>query len=173
MVVIKRITSEDAFVYKEVRLRALAESPTSFSATYAKEVQFPDEEWRRRAAERDGGKAIGFLAYEDDRACGMVFCFKDDQDVAVGTIVSMWVDPAVRRAGVGRLLINAVVEWAKEREMRELKLMVTSVNQGAIAFYERNGFRMSGKTGPYPNDPAIVEFEMILAMPQIGNRGSN
>lgn len=162
MIVIKRITAEDGLVFKEVRLRALQDSPTAFSSTYAKEAQFRDEEWRNRAARCNGDGRIGFLGYDDDRACGMVFCFTEDRDENEGTIVSMWVAPEVRQAGVGRLLIDSVVQWAKGRGMRGLKLMVTSVNQGAIAFYERYGFTMSGKTGPYPNDPAITEYEMTL-----------
>lgn len=161
MIVVKRMTAEDGLVFKEVRLRALQESPTAFSSTYAKEARFADEEWRKRAARSNGDDFIGFLAYLDDRACGMVFCFREEPDEAVGVIVSMWVDPVVRRAGVGRQLIGAVVDWAKGRGMGGLKLMVTSVNHGAVAFYLRNGFRMSGKTGPYPNDPAITEFEML------------
>lgn len=161
MIVVRRITAEDGLVFKEVRLRALQDSPAAFSSTYAKEAQFADEEWRKRAARWNGDDFIGFFAYLDDRVCGMVFCFREDPDEAVGIIVSMWVDPVARRAGVGRQLIGAVVDWAKGRGMRGLKLMVTSVNQGAVAFYERNGFRMSGKTGPYPNDPAITEYEML------------
>lgn len=39
--------------------------------------------------------------------------------------------------------------------------MATSVNAGAIRFYERLGFRMTGNTEPYPHDPAIVECEML------------
>jgi ribosomal protein S18 acetylase RimI-like enzyme len=46
----------------------------------------------------------------------------------------------------------------------ELILTVTSVNHGAIRFYERLGFRKTGKTEPYPNDPAIFEYEMLLAL---------
>ena len=91
----------------------------------------------------------------------MVFCYTEPDHSQHGHIVSMWVDPEFRRAGVGRLLIDSVAAWARGRGMHELKLMVTSVNHGAIAFYERLGFRMSGKTGPYPNDPAITEFEML------------
>lgn len=164
MIVIKRITAEDAFVYRDVRLRALKDTPTAFSSTYAKEAEFPDEEWRKRAERCDGDVRVGFLACDDDRGCGMVFCFNDEYEDAVGDIVSMWVDPAVRRAGVGRMLIDAVAAWAKNRGKRMLKLMVTSVNHGAIAFYERNGFRMTGVTGPYPNDPAITEYEMTLPL---------
>lgn len=162
--VIKRITPEDAFAFKDVRLRALQDMPTAFSSTYAKEAQIGDVEWKNRAARCNGDDRIGFLAFDDDRASGMIFCFQEEADESAGTILSMWVAPEFRRAGVGRLLMDSVVDWAKGRGMRELKLMVTSVNQGAMAFYERTGFRMSGKTGPYPNDPAITEYEMTLPM---------
>jgi ribosomal protein S18 acetylase RimI-like enzyme len=76
----------------------------------------------------------------------------------------MWVAPEARRAGVGKRLVDAVAEWARSRAMRELKLMVTSVNAGAIAFYYRMGFKMTGKTGVYPNDAAITEFEMARTL---------
>jgi ribosomal protein S18 acetylase RimI-like enzyme len=64
------------------------------------------------------------------------------------------------------LLIDALRKWAKSLGLRELTLMVTSVNEGAIEFYRRIGFRMSGKTGPYPNDPAVIEYEMLLPLGQ-------
>jgi ribosomal protein S18 acetylase RimI-like enzyme len=161
MIVIERVTTKRALIFKEIRLRALEESPTAFSSTHAKESQIPDEEWTKRALRWSGGGAVGFLAYGRDRVCGMVFCYAEPDHREQGHIVSMWVDPEFRRSGVGRLLIDSVAAWAKDRGMRELKLMVTSVNHGAIAFYERLGFRVSGQTGPYPNDPAITEFEMV------------
>jgi ribosomal protein S18 acetylase RimI-like enzyme len=162
MIVIKRITTQDAPFFRDVRLRALEESPTSFSSTYVKESQFSDDEWIKRAIRWSSDDGIGFLAYDGDRACGMVFCYTEQDDQ--GHIVSMWVDPEFRRAGVGRLLVDSVVTWAKGRGMRELMLMVTSVNHGAITFYERIGFRMTGVTGPYPNDPGITEYQMALVM---------
>jgi len=162
MIVIERVTVKNALVFRNVRLRALDESPTAFSSTYAKESQIPHEEWIQRAVRWSSDGAVGLLAFQDDRVCGMVFCYTEQDHRDQGHVVSMmWVDSEVRRAGVGRLLIESVAAWAKGRGMRELKLMVTSVNHGAIAFYERLGFRMSGKTGPYPNDPAITEFEML------------
>jgi ribosomal protein S18 acetylase RimI-like enzyme len=48
--------------------------------------------------------------------------------------------------------------------MRDVKLMVTSVNHGAIAFYERLGFRMTGKTEVYPNDATIKQYEMVRVL---------
>lgn len=164
MIVIERITPEAALVFKDVRLRALRDSPMAFSSTYANESQFPDEEWRKRSVRGSSDGAAGFLAFDGERGCGMVFVFAEEQDACMARVVSMWVAPDVRREGVGRRLIEAVVEWARLREIRQVKLMVTSVNQGAIAFYERMGFGMTGKTEVYPNDPAITEYEMVRAI---------
>ena len=101
-----------------------------------------------------------FLAYEGEAACGIIGSFEED-DPQRAQIISMWVDPSFRRAGVGKALIEAVVDWARSRAVLELKLMVTSVNQGAIAFYEHLGFRMTGETAVYPNDATITEYEMM------------
>ena len=98
-------------------------------------------------------------------ACGLVACYAEEvEGVPRGHVISMWVDPAFRRTGVGIMLIDALSSWARSRGLRELKLMVTSVNRGAIDFYQRIGFHTSGKTGPYPNDPAVIEYEMLLPL---------
>lgn len=164
MIVIERITTENALVFKAIRLRALQDSPTAFSATYAKESQIPDEDWQKRSVRWSSEGSVGFLAFDGERPCGMVFCYAVEDDPRRGQIVSMWVDPKIRRAGAGKTLIDSVLDWAKAQGMREVRLMVTSVNDGAIAFYQRVGFSMTGKTGPYPNDPAITEYEMAMAL---------
>ena len=165
MIEIKRITPETAFVFKRVRLRALAESPTAFSSTYARESQFADEEWRRRAERCSGdGKDAMFLAFEDYVLCGIAGTLRDMENEGRAQLVSMWVDPAYRRLGVGKALIDAAVEWNLARAVSELALMVTSVNVAAISFYERLGFAKTGVTEQYPNDPSIIEYEMILRL---------
>jgi len=162
LIVIKRITPQTALVFRDVRLRALQDAPTAFSSTYAKESHLPDEEWVMRAA-RWAGEGTGsiFLAFESEAACGIVGSYVDEGNSALAYIVSMWVDPSHRRAGVGKALIDAVLEWNRSHGVTEVRLMVTSVNQGAAVFYERMGFRMTGVTEPYPNDPAIIEYEMM------------
>ena len=169
MIFLKPITPDAALVFRAVRLRALADSPLAFSATWDAESRLSDEEWIRRCERWNGEHAIGYLAFDtldEKSACGLVGCYSEsrseDHSAPHGQVVSMWVDPVYRRAGVGTLLIDGLKDWAKSRGLRELRLMVTSVNQGAAGFYQRMGFRMTGKTEPYPNDPAIVEHEMVL-----------
>jgi ribosomal protein S18 acetylase RimI-like enzyme len=169
MIFLQPVTHATALMFKEVRLHALQDSPLAFSSTYAKEAALADEEWIKRAERWDGHAAILYMAFDDadlKQACGIVACYAENKDAAPhGHVISMWVDPQYRRAGVGAMLIDALKTWARARGLRALTLMVTSVNTAAIEFYRRIGFRMSGTTAPYPNDPAIIEFEMILPLP--------
>jgi ribosomal protein S18 acetylase RimI-like enzyme len=160
MIVIEPVTLENLPAFKAVRLRALLEDPSAFSATHEKESQFSDSEWLARVDGMSGEKGIGFLATDCNAVCGLVAAFLSDTQPNEAHVVSMWTAPEHRRRGAGRLLIEAVAHWAREHDSRTLQVMVTSVNEPAIRFYQRLGFAKTGGTGPYPNDPAILEYEM-------------
>jgi ribosomal protein S18 acetylase RimI-like enzyme len=164
MISLERITPANALVFKAIRLRALQSDPMAFGSTYAKESQFSDDEWLTRSLRWSSDGSIGYLAFDGEHPCGLVASYTDEQDPQQAHVISMWVDPAWRRAGVGTRLIEGLRSWARSRKMRELRLMVTGVNTGAIGFYERLRFLKSGKTEPYPNDPAITEYEMLLPL---------
>jgi GNAT superfamily N-acetyltransferase len=55
-------------------------------------------------------------------------------------IFSMWVDPSVRRTGVGARLIEAAEAWAAAWSARTSVLWVFAGNEPAIRFYHRIGF---------------------------------
>ncbi len=44
---------------------------------------------------------------------------------------------------------------------RDMFLTVTSNNDSAIRFYQAQGFSLTGRTVPYPNDPDLCEHEMV------------
>jgi len=56
--------------------------------------------------------------------------------------------------------VNEIAGWARLRGAEALQLMVTSSNEPAMLFYQRLGFSRTGRTEPYPNDPALIEYEM-------------
>lgn len=160
MIRLERITAQNAMVFKAVRLRALQDTPSSFGSTYAKESQFADSEWVKRAGNMNGERSIGFLAIDRGTPCGIAACFRDQVDATQGHLISMWTAPTHRNQGVGRLLVNEILQWGRQHEVRNLRLMVVCNNEGAIKFYERLGFTRTGRTEPYPNDPALIEYEM-------------
>lgn len=49
-------------------------------------------------------------------------------------------EPA-RRLGIGRLLMEQVETWAREHGLTTIELTVYEFNQGAIALYEKTGYK--------------------------------
>jgi ribosomal protein S18 acetylase RimI-like enzyme len=62
------------------------------------------------------------------------------------------------------MLMDAVKLWAYTLDAAELRLMVTSNNPPAMRFYERCGYKFTGTTGPYQNDSALYEYEMVTPL---------
>lgn len=161
MVILKPITLESLTSFRAVRLNALQDTPSAFGSTYAKESRLSDLEWEQRVSQWNGDRSICYLAWDGAEPCGIAAGFVDREDPTKAHLVSMWVAPSHRGGGVGRLLVDGIIEWAHRRRAEAIRLTVTSNNNRAIGFYERMGFAKTGKTEPYPNDSALVEFEMI------------
>ena len=162
------VSVETVSEFKATRLAALKDSPLAFGSTWTKEAQMSEEDWLRRAEQWSNARSVGFLLVEEADPCGIAGGFIDAEDPNRVHLVSMWVAPARRRTGTGFYLLKAVSDWAAGRGARVLRLTVTSSNEAAIAFYRRCGFSMTGRTEPYPNDPALFEYEMIRALASSG-----
>jgi len=67
----------------------------------------------------------------------------------VGHIVTIDVDPSRRRQGVGRLLMDAVMEGCREAGVSRLQLEVAVDNDGGVAFYKELGFSPAGRIRGY------------------------
>ena len=154
----------NAMVFKDVRLRALSADPSAFGSTYADESRLTDAEWVALAVQRTSEGSTVRLAFVGDVACGIVGAFFDGSDRTSARLVSMWVAKERRGRGVGKALVDAVIAWALESGARTMVLTVTSNNDTATRFYEGLGFERTGRTEPYPNDPALFEHEMELPL---------
>jgi GNAT superfamily N-acetyltransferase len=160
MISIVPITVQNFLVFKAVRLQALQDSPFAFGSTYARESEFTDDEWLRRAENWNGVTGAGFLALDENMACGIVGSFLEEKDPSQARLVSMWTAPSHRKLGVGALLIRAAENWARGAGANTMSLMVTSNNPSAQLFYARLGFAFTGFRQPWPNDPEVLEHEM-------------
>jgi ribosomal protein S18 acetylase RimI-like enzyme len=78
-------------------------------------------------------------------------------------LVSMWVSPAARGRGVADDLVAAVCGCARADGAKRLTLWVTDVNARAQAFYQRLGFRSTGRRQLVrPDEPDHWEQEQVL-----------
>lgn len=63
----------------------------------------------------------------------------------VGHIVTIDVEPAVRRQGVGQALMTAMLDGLRKLEAVLVRLEVAVDNGAAQAFYRHHGFRETGR----------------------------
>lgn len=126
------LSPDDWAVFRDVRLRALADAPEAFGSGLAAWADAPEERWRARLE----AVPLNLVARRAGEHVGMTSGVVDGDDAE---LISMWVDPAVRGQGVARALIEAVVSWA-EAAGRSTHLMVRSDNARAIAAYQKAGF---------------------------------
>lgn len=107
--------------------------------------------WSERsiASELGNPLSLWLVAMEEDRLLGYV----GSQTVLDETdMMNVAVDPAARRQGVARALIQALTAQLKQRGSRKLSLEVRASNLGAIRLYESLGFvRLGCRPGYYRN----------------------
>ena len=84
------------------------------------------------------GRSNCWIAELDGAPVGSVFCF--DAGEGVAQLRLMYADPSVRGQGVGRGLIAACVQFARDAGYREMKLWTHSVLVPARALYASAGF---------------------------------
>ena len=160
MIEIELISPTNAPVFKNIRLRALQESPTAFSSTYTDESKLTDMDWVNRASRWNSANSAAYLAMDTGSAVGIAAGVLDRNDPQRADLMSMWVAPTHRRLGIGRMLVNAIATWARAQNVLHLWLMVTGNNDRAIEFYRSLGFALSGRSEPYRNDAALLNLEM-------------
>lgn len=133
---LRRLSPRDAELYREIRLEALRLAPEAFSATLEAESAEPLA-WF--AARLDRSAVFGALA--EGVLIGIAGFFVRDgrKEAHKGVLVGMYVRPHARRAGVGRRLVEAVIEHAG-RHVELLQLSVVCGNAGARRLYARLGF---------------------------------
>lgn len=152
----RNITPDDWEDWRDIRLRSLLEDPDAFGSTYARESQFDESTWRART---DGISGPAMLAYADDKAVGMGAGWLYEPGRLM--VVAMWTEPAWRGRGVGLILLDQVVGWARERALRP-DLWVADSNPAARRLYERYGFEPNGETAPLREESGLTMTRLVL-----------
>lgn len=88
-------------------------------------------------AERGDGDLAGFL---------IGFVSQDHPDEAYVHMIG--VDPASRGEGLGRLLHDAFADAVRERGVRRVRCVTSTVNEASVAFHTSIGFVVTGRDVP-------------------------
>lgn len=140
-----RIGPEDWREFREVRLAALSEAPGAFGSRHADWVGASEQRWRARLTD----VPFTVVARSDEGPVGVASGMEAGQVAA--ELISMWVAPSHRGAGLAGRLIHEVIAWATAHEY-QIFLMVRDDHVSAIRAYARAGFTDHGVPADWPAD---------------------
>ena len=162
---IRELERREWALFRELRLRSLAESPDAFARRFVDEQVQPEAHWIRltESVTVPGGQVM-LVAEEDSRPLGLVFGLLDKERLKTGHVGGMWVDPAARGKGAGRALLGAAIDWARSRGLERLELWVTEGNLSALRLYERAGFSDTGRRDARPFNPMLRTIQMAITL---------
>ncbi len=158
MVLVRETVTADWQAWRDIRLLALRDAPDAFSSTYAEQIRLGADHWRQRVA----GCGL-FLDWTPEVSRAEPAGMAGGYQAAPGTVelISMFVRPQARGRGVGEVLIDAVIGWARERDATSVHLWVTETNKHGRLLYERRGFSVTAERQPLPSNPALGEVGMF------------
>lgn len=141
---------------RDVRLAALRDAPRAFGSSYEREIAFTEDDWLSRISR--GANFVASTGGPSPAPLGIVGAFEARPRTA--ELVSMWVHPQMRGQGVGRVLVETVLQWARTEGHDLVHLWVTETNDPARRLYERCGFALTGERQPLPSYPEYAEVAM-------------
>lgn len=106
-------------------------------------VYYPPKELRRLIKSRNGRILVAEIDGEIV-GCGFGRITKAEGWDAFdkkGYVGSMFVDPKFRGKGIGKKILSGLLDWFKERKVKDVQLNVYPNNERAVSFYEGFGFK--------------------------------
>jgi ribosomal protein S18 acetylase RimI-like enzyme len=146
-------------IYRDLRLRALADSPDAFGATLVDAEARPQSFWSERLQSGlDSGLDRPLCALFDGEPVGLAWALIEPTDLEQAHLFQMWVAPQHRGRGLGRMLLEEVVAWARASDARSLTLSVTRTSSAATRMYLEAGFLPFGEPEPLrPRSTLLVQ----------------
>jgi GNAT superfamily N-acetyltransferase len=146
-------------IYRDLRLRALEDSPDAFGATLADSQARPQSFWSERVQSGlDSGLDRPLCAWLDGEPVGLAWVLIEPADLGQAHLFQMWVAPQHRGRGIGRLLLDEAIAWARASHARLLTLSVTRTSSVATRMYLEAGFLPFGEPEPLrPRSPLLVQ----------------
>lgn len=110
------------------------------------EPGFDRERYRNSWRDVLDGRGAAFVAIEKAEIAGFIAVHPHAE---YGHVLGMLVDERWRGRGIGRALLDRALEWARDRHLPDISLLVFPHNERALALYRRAGFEQRAY---YPND---------------------
>lgn len=138
---VREFAPQEWALYRALRLQALKQSPDAFGSSLEAEGQCGDSEWQERL--RAGVLSdcdLPVVAELGSLPIGLAWGRIEPLESETAHLYQMWVAPVGRRKGVGEMLLEHVISWARTMKARSILLSVARGNSAAARLYSKAGF---------------------------------
>ena len=158
---VEELKPGDGLIWRDLRLRALKDSPDAFGSTYEVEVQRSDDEWQDHINRNVADPLVtNFVARIDDEPAALAVCVFDENERTICHLFAMWVAPEFRRRGLGRAILESALDWMKQKGAKKAQLSVTEGNKEALSLYRSFGFLDTRRREPLREGSALQVIVM-------------
>lgn len=143
-IIIREAVFDDLQQYRRLRLESLRLHPEAFGRDYETEKEVPLSEWKNKFI-IDSNDTI-FVAQAGDNLIGIAG-IRRSPSIKTAHNAGIWgvyVSADFRGEKVGEKLIEACVQWAKQKNLFSVRLSVVTTNVSAIRLYLKCGFQVYG-----------------------------
>jgi len=153
--VIRQAVVEDAAALRGLRLEALQDRPIAFASDHEEESKLPLSRTEEQLKDQTANTI--FVAVADSTLVGMtgIGQYRHAKQKHNGIIWGVYVQPAWRGKNISGQMIEACINWAKQRSIKFVKLGVAVTNTSALNSYIRAGFRVYGV------DPQVIYYDGV------------
>lgn len=140
---IVQLHPSDWQLYRAIRLEALQDSPQAFGSVYRDQVEYPASFWQNRLEQAQTGQESWLLfAQQQDQIVGLIGAFREKEQPATATVISVYVSPACRGLGVGKALLDAILDRLHAAGIKTALLGVCIDQVPALNLYRSYGFEV-------------------------------
>ena len=111
-----------------------------------------------------GPREAGWIAEVDGRRAGWVLCTASPERPGVGKLRALIVEPEARGHGVGRLLVERCIGFARDAGYARLELWTTANLEAAVRLYETFGFGVVREVREQAFGAEVVSRHMELEL---------
>lgn len=157
---IKLLVPEQWQALRDIRLKALSDSPDAFLSTFEREMSYEEEQWRAEFVRGEwhigirNEQAVSLLGATRVAGRPLEQCFLE----------YMWVAPNYRRSGFALHTLRVVLDRLRTNGVRTVLLWVLNGNEAAEQLYKSVGFERANYSQPLPDAPERSEELMRLRL---------